>query len=911
MSEPYLAAWQRLRPVLAALLERPRGEREAYLAGLPSDLAQEAREWLAADDEEASVQLEGAVAAGAAAVLASWGDEALVATAVGPAVPTGWGADGLVGAELGAWRLQRLLGRGGMAEVWEAARSDGQFEQTVAIKLLKRGMDSEEIVRRLLRERQILARLDHPAIARLFDGGVAPDGRPYLVLERIEGQPITEWCEDNALDVPARLRLLVACCGAVSAAHRQLVVHRDLKPSNILVTTTGQVKLLDFGIAKLLADDDPLSDATRAEVRVMTPTYAAPEQILGEPVTTATDVYALGVLAYELLAGTLPHRRKGRHAGDLVAALEGESIARPSTAVLEGAGEDGGLPTAERRERKRRSRELHGDLDAVVMTALRREPERRYAAVADLAADIERFLAGRPVAARPDSLGYRTRKFVGRHRAGIVAATLAVLSLVGGLVVALWQAQRAETAALRAQRSESAALRSAAAAAAEAARSQAVVGFLTDVFTAADPEGRAAADLTARELVERGVERIDEDLAQQPDTRAAMLHVLGTVQSQLGLYEPARELLEQAVALRRGLRPGVPRDLARSAASLGVLYHVQGRSADGVVLLEEARDLYTGIGDAAALDLAKTLNNLGNAYKALDRPAEARASFERAIAILDRTPGADPSQLARVLNNYGLFLDRIREPEPARRALERALALHERTSGPESALVSGTLGNLADLYVKLKDVDRAVAAAERARAIAEKTYGPDHYSTALAHNMVGWTLLAAERPQEAIAPLERGLAVFRGAVGERHRAVGYSYRNLGQALAATGRRAEAVAALRKAIEVWRATLGDDAPELGTVYVLLAPLLPVGGDGGEGERLLERTVELWREPGSQRQRLGDAWLELARARAARCRIAEAREALAAARTEAASHADMPWVEGLPEVERTVASASCPR
>jgi serine/threonine-protein kinase len=906
--------WAQVRRLLGELLELDAPAREQRLAGLDAALAGELRGLLAAAPGDASDLFEEAVGANAAALLADLGAD----RADGEGDGDGGDAAGasLAGSTVGPWRLERLLGRGGMAEVWEARRADGQFEQTVAVKLVKRGMDSEEIVRRFLRERQILARLEHPGIARLFDGGLAADGRPYFVLERVEGKPITEWCAEHNLGVAERLRLLVDCCEAVAAAHRRLVVHRDLKPTNILVTTggagrgaadgagggapPGQVKLLDFGIAKLLADEG--EEATRAELRVLTPAYAAPEQILGEPVSTATDVYALGVLAYELLTGRLPHKRSGRRAAELASELAGESIARPSTAVLSRA-DEGAAPSATAkapRERRKLARTLAGDLDTIVMTALRREPERRYPSVAAFAEDLERHLSGRPVTARPDTFRYRAGKFVGRHRLGVVAATLAICALVGTATVALLEARRAERAAAS-QRAATATAR------AEATKQEAMTTFLTEVFTAADPEGRRAADLTARELVQQGAARIDQRLAEQPASRAAMLHVLGTVQYRLGLFDEAQPLLERALAVRRTQRPAVPLDVAATAAALGVLYHRQGRTAEGVKLIEEATALHRAGGPGARLDVAKDLNNLGNAYKALGRNAEARAAFEESIAIHDEAHVPDPGQLARVLNNYGLFLTRADEPVAARAALERALALHERASGPNSALVSGTLGNLSELYIRLHEVDRAVAATRRALAISKATYGPKHYETGLLENEAGWALLAAHRPAEARTAFEHSLVVMREAVGDDHRSIAYVYRNLGQALMETEHPAEAIENLRRAESIWIASHGPDDPDLASIYVLLGPLLIEGGGSAEGERLLLRAVELKEKPGAAT--VGAAWLALGRARLRQCRLADAREALTAAKAQVTSHQNAVWVPELRGLERELGGASC--
>jgi eukaryotic-like serine/threonine-protein kinase len=841
------ALWPEVRRWVGELDEADEAERERRLAELPPEVAHHVRVLLASNDPVLSERMVAAVGRRAA--------EFLAADAAQPPEATAPQSD-LAGLRLGAWQLVRPLGRGGMAEVWEALRVEGDYEHRAAVKLLKRGMDSEEVVARFRRERQILARLEHPAIARILDGGQAPDGRPYLVLEKVDGEPVTAWCARTGADVPRRLGLLVEICEAVAAAHRQLVVHRDLKPSNILVGADGRVKLLDFGIAKLL---DASEDETRSEVRLLTPAYAAPEQILGEPISTSTDVYAIGVLAYELLTGRLPHRRSIARAAELVAALTRESVVRPSTAVLEAA--DGAATAAVSGDPHRLARRLRGDLDAIVLTALRRDPARRYASVEAFAEDLRRALDGRPVLARPDSLVYRASKFVGRHRVAVAAAVVAVAAVLGGLGAALWQADRAERAAAEAT--------------AKATEAEAIAEFVTEVFTAADPEAGAAADRTARELVARGAEKISTDLADQPATRAAMLHVLGRVQYRLAMHDSARELLGEALDLRRKLVPPREADIATSAAMLGVVEHRLGDSAAGAALLEEAVALHELALGSHSPQVANDLNNLANTYRVLGRVEEARAAFERAVAILERDVGGR-ADLARALNNYGLFLDRNAEDEAARTVLERALALHEETSGPQSAVVVGTLGNLAMLYQSLGDADRAVAAARRAFATSVTAYGPEHFESGMAENTLGWVLLRSGRPGEARPILEQSVAHLEAKLGPSHSHLGYSYRNLGEALAASGEPAAAIAALRRAAELWETAWGADASELVSVYRPLAPLLVAYGESEEAERLALRTVELRAEAAAD-QRL-EAWLDLARIRIARCRLDAAREAV---------------------------------
>ncbi|MCB1602724.1 MAG: serine/threonine protein kinase, partial [Xanthomonadales bacterium] len=315
--------------------------------------------------------------------------------------------------------LGARLGRGGMGEVYSAQRVDGDYTQTVAVKLLRRGLDSEDVLSRFLQERRILARLEHPAIARLIDGGMGADGLPWIAMELVDGQPITRFAEDAGLALAPRLQLLIAVCEAVDYAHRRLIVHRDLKPSNVLVSADGSPRLLDFGIAKLL-DDTEGQAHTSTGLRVMSPAYAAPEQLRGEPITVATDVYALGLLAYELLTGTLPQQR-GRVS---VAAIEAEldkEMQRPSQAARRP------------QESTLSARQIDADLDTIVVKALALEADRRYPSAAALAEDLKRYLDGRPITARPDTLSYRVSKFVSRHRGGVLASVLTVLALVVGL----------------------------------------------------------------------------------------------------------------------------------------------------------------------------------------------------------------------------------------------------------------------------------------------------------------------------------------------------------------------------------------------------------------------------------------------------------------------------------------------
>jgi serine/threonine-protein kinase len=449
-------------------------------------------------------------------------------------------------ARLGPYRVEREVGRGGMGAVYLARRDDGRFEQRVAIKVLKRGLDSDELVARFETERRILAGLTHPHIARLLDGGSTPAGRPYFVMEYVDGRPLGQYAAEQRLGLEARLRLFLAVCAAVDHAHRSLVVHRDLKPANILVGADGAPKLLDFGIAKLL-DPDAAPAATAADLRPMTPDYASPEQRAGRPVTTATDVWGLGLVLFELLTGVNPQ-------------AAGEWRDPPRASLAPRAATPAGLP-----ESARLSRLLRGDLDAILAKALEPEPERRYRSAAALADDVERHLARRPVAARRWTAGYRLTRFVCRQRLAS-AALLALVVAVGVVVWQVWAVARAR------DRSE-----------AQRRRAQALAVFLTDVFAVSDPSRSRGETITARELLDRGAERLKRGearagLESEPQTRADLLHAIGDVYEKLGLVEPAEAAFARALELRRPL-PG-PEAALDTAATLTRLGHLATARSD-------------------------------------------------------------------------------------------------------------------------------------------------------------------------------------------------------------------------------------------------------------------------------------------------------------------------------------------
>jgi eukaryotic-like serine/threonine-protein kinase len=608
--------WQRVKAALGEALGLTEGARAAYVerlgAGDPA-LRAEVESLLRADEAAGSAFLESP----AAAVLE-------------PPSPAH------AGRRLGSYELLEEIGAGGMGEVYRGVRVDQEYVHEVAIKLVRAGADAQFVGARLRTERQILATFQHPHIARLLDGGTTEEGIPYLVMELIAGQPITEYCDRLRLEVEARLQLFLLVCSAVQYAHQRAVIHRDLKPSNILVTADGTPKLLDFGIAKILEPGAiPVrGDLTINAVRLLTPDYASPEQLKGEPVTAASDVYSLGVILYELLTGIKP--RAGRGRDDAPTTLAGPAPTRPSLVVR---GRER-ASTIRRDSPQRLSRRLRGDLDNIVLMALRQEPERRYATVDRLAEDIRRHLGQLPVAARRPTWGYRATMFMRRHKVGVVATALTAAALIGGVIMTARATFIARAALARAED--------------EANASQRVSDYLVSLFEEANPEKTGGKALDVRALVARAQDRIDPGLSSQPEVRARMLSVVGALHCQVGQSEPCEQDLEQALRIEKAAgSAGDPLLRAQTEYRLASAYNDAGRTREALVLLRQALPVLDAQQPPDTEAVAAVWNAIGKSYLETD-PLRAIAALQRARA-LERGPhGEDTVASAGTLGTLAI-----------------------------------------------------------------------------------------------------------------------------------------------------------------------------------------------------------------------------------------------------------------
>lgn len=741
------------------------------------------------DDQELRERVESLLAAGAQV-----GDrfEAAVRDALLGAEADGdWDLVEPVPQRIGSFRILQVLGEGGMGIVHLAERDDGVFRQRVAIKVVRRDLASPQLVRRFRRERQILARLEHPAVARLLDGGTTDDGLPFLVMEHVEGEPIDEYCNRQRLTVDQRLDLFAKVCDAVQSAHSRLVVHRDLKPSNILVTAEGQPKLLDFGISKLLESDETEADAavTVLGQRALTPEYASPEQVCDEPITTAVDVYALGLLLHRLLCGERPYSLPGTRGEELRRAICDTVPERPSAGVARLSASDpaaaGAIAAARSTDPRRLRRRLAGDLDQIVAKALRKAPADRYGSPRELADDLARHRAGRPVVARRGGRRYLAGRFVRRHRAWVAGVAAVVLALVLGLVAQRREAERANREARRANT--------------EAAVSAQTVGFLIDLFGAADPY-QTRETLTASELLRRGVERIETELADQPLVQAQLLAALGRVHHNRGRFVEAEPLFEAALARRLAVLPPHHLDVA-----------------------------------ASQLDLADDLRVLG-------RAREAMPHYFEAARIRGEQLGDDSVELAEVLNNEGLGFLSLGHYAPAARLFERALAIRRQRLG-DHQLVGHTLHNLTLLAIHRGRFEEAVERAHEVLALKERVLPADHPSTGRTLLLLGRAELELDHWAAADQALERSERILVGAFGDGHL----------DALAVRGYRAwirhlrghsrEAEQALRELLGLQRESLGPEDRAIAITLGLLARVVEERGDLDQAERLAREALDL--------------------------------------------------------------------
>jgi eukaryotic-like serine/threonine-protein kinase len=714
------------------------------------------------------------------------------------------------GRRVGAYRIVRQIGRGGMSRVFLAQRADGEFEQQAALKLLRPGLDSDIDQHRFRAERQILASLNHPNIARLLDGGVGDDGRPYLVLELVDGEPIDRYCTEQRLNVRKRLDLFLAIADAVQYAHRRLIVHRDLKPSNIFVTSDGVVKLLDFGLAKLLEPSFSSDDAlpTRTGQRWMTPEYAAPEQIRGGSITTLTDVYQLGAVLYELLAGRPPFGSRA------------DSVHQLEVAILE---DD---PPA-------LARELHGDLDAIVRKALAKEPEARYSSPQQLADDIRRHLSGQTVIARRQTLRYRTRRFVRRHGAALAAAGAAAVLLGGYVGTVIADRGRIRRALAEAQ--------------AGTRKSEQVTDFMLGLFQAADGGQSLRDTVTAHNLLSRGLARAHE-LSRQPELEAQMLDVIGRIHTQLGESAQAKPLLEEALRIRRSVYGDHHPDVATSLEALADVTALERDNAETVSLRRQVLALRREI---SGNNDPKTLNALFALALSLHRSGGVRAAepaFDEWLAAISRQPRELTENRARQLTEAGNIYDSRGQVDAALELYREALAIRRALYGDHHSLVAASLTNVAFTLAKPdQNPDKADSLFRQAEEIYRTVYPEGHPQLAFTLKMHGVLLQRLSHWPESEVLLREALEIRRRLEGPNSISAATADIDLGVSMNRMGSYEEAEALDRDAVRIFRGNFDDHNGMVVMARTHLGDALRGEGRYAEAEPLLLAGYERFKVP----------------------------------------------------------------
>ncbi len=804
------------------------------------------------------------------------------------------------GMRVGPFEIEQQIGSGGMGNVYLARRVSGGFEQNAALKLIKQGLSSEQILRRFENERSILARLQHPDIARLIDGGLTEDGMPWFGMEYVQGEPIDAYCTRLDLSVEERLRLFQRIASAVQYAHRNLVIHRDLKPANILVSVENgspQIKLLDFGIARLL-DDDSGNFMTQEGVRPMTRAYASPEQLTGEPVTTASDIYSLGVILYELLSGHLPFQPDNLTSNEYEQLILTGDPPKPSHVCTD----------------RNRQKMIRGDLDMICLKALRTEPDRRYETVEQLSEDVRRHLVDLPVLARPESRAYLIRKFIGRHRSGATASGFIALSLLAGIAAFAWQYRIARQERDHARQ--------------EAATSGQVANFLQSLFEVADPAATNGDTLTARELLDRGAKQINKKLAGQPQVQARMYDVLGNVYLNLwryskadtmfsraldirrkvakndipdiatslyniglasigiGKYDRADSVLSRALVLRRSEAGENDTLTAQALASLGLLkykagqynlslkyyqkamaiyqsypeeeqgkyvaqikndigliYYSKGNYELSATFIKQGLDYYMNHPDSSNREIISTdLGNLATTLIKMARYKEADSLFRESIRITRRLYGDKHPKTALKLNNYSTFLKNRERYVEAEKYQSEALDIFLKAYGPNHPYVAMCYNNMANLYDDQGDYKTALRYDQKSLELNKKIYGENGDLVANSYNNIGVVLLDLYRNKDAEEMFRAALRIDTITYGKSHPYVAMDYQAIGIALGAQGKVDEAERLIRYSISVFRKSEGDEGPETEIAKGELGRVLIMKGKYDEAMKLLRDALD---------------------------------------------------------------------
>ncbi len=695
----------------------------------------------------------------------------------------------LLGETVDQWKLVEVLGHGGMGSVYKAERIESGIKQTGALKIMHKNLKSPKNIQRFRLEHQILAGLSHPNIASRIDGGVSKDGLPYLVMEYIKGKSILKYCNANQLSIQERIPLFGQVCKAVEYAHKNLIVHRDLKPENIWVTDEEHIKILDFGIAKLLDPDlyNWSATETRQGMRPMSLEYAAPEQVSGETITTSTDVYSLGILLYELLSGTHPFRGDEEGVGAIKKMVTSKEPPLPSQRILD-AQNLASIAKNRKLEPKELKNSFRGDLDAIINKALRKEPDQRYESVGQLSEDLDRYIANKPVSARYGSTRYRISKFLKRHKKGIsIAATAAIVITALTIFYTLRLTQERNEAQLEAEKTEQ------------------VKDLLVDIFRSGNPlMDPNAKNLTVQEVLKRGTREISNSLEGQPLIKAELQEALGNVYSGLVMYPQAEPLLRQALSTyRQNLGANHP-DVAKASCQLGFMLFRKGEYRHSETLFKKAKHIYLENYGAKSSQYAYTLTLLGNLFSETGRSKQALDYFDNAIQIYKQT-GAP--EIAGALMDRGYLLMDLNRLDDAQLSLNQAISLFKQYYNDPDAAVANALTGLGQTMQLKGNLSKAEKYHRQALKIRQEIFDPGHTYIASSHLRLGWVLVEQDRIKEAVLLVQKAYDSFKNHLPDKHWKIAASKGVLALAWIRQGKFAKAQKSLLNTYGVFKEQFG--------------------------------------------------------------------------------------------------------
>jgi len=785
--------WERLNELLARALEQATDDRAAWVASECRDdpgLKAELLELLSYDVEETG------------------GLHRAIANASARA------SESFLGKTVGNYRVTDRIAEGGMGAVYLGEREGADFEQRVAIKIMHGHVLDETTQARFVAERRILASLTHPNIAGLIDGGMAESGVPYIVMEYIDGENIADYCARRELDNDTIIRLVINICNAVQYAHSKLVIHRDIKPSNILVEADGTPRLLDFGIAKLLHSDGRDDSQTQTKWRALTPLYASPEQLGGQPISTAADVYGIGLLLYRLLTGRMPYTPTGDRPRDVEDAILSSPAEPPSSAVTQSGGHVSSQWV------RRQQRALRGDLDTILLTALRKEPERRYPTVNAFAADLERYLDKLPIRARKDSFAYRAGKFIDRHRVP-VALSAAFVAFAVGLTAVYTQRLRAER---------------------EIAEQTA--GFLSGLFEASDPYSRNREGLTVEGLVEDGARKIEADASLTPAVRARLLRTLAAVYQNLGNFDRADELIQEALSMMDGAAGVSTTDRYSALVTLSDIRNKQGRHEEALETLARAIDMGESEFGRRSLPIAKALSRLAYIqYRLGDYDAMKRAA-EDSLTIRESLLPENDASLASAHNMLGMYYRLTGNLAEAEKHYATILQIQDAQPERNDLAYAGTLHNLGLVQNDIGNYEAAADSYRRSIALRRKAAGESDPYLPYALYSLAHTMVQMGRFAEAQALFQEQLPLQIASTGENHDMVAYALVGHGHLLADMGATELAAASFERAMAIYESIGADpEGPEQAAALIGLAKVARARGDLQAAEAHLERAVRI--------------------------------------------------------------------